>query len=436
MDSKNKLLSGKDFWIIFVLFVLMLFSMYFPYNHTVAIGYQVLVLAIGWTLCRNNSWGIAVIVILNATREYIAVSTMDEFTSYYSLNGTILLLFIIILAVIKLYGKNWLLTIQSASVILLLFGLQLSISQIWVSNKDEYTAYFPVICAIYIIGYLVLENESAKKTGLLTFIFSGFFMAVGIIPYYLSHLSHGSLTDLTVLINGNGLLVDRNYQSLFLMICILSTVIFLKEYGRVCGIWIWILSIVTLIADVFIIVVGASRSALLALAMAVLVYIIINAKFIGRNIRIILVLAIVVLEAYNMGFLDSILARFAEGDVLSGNGRFDLWTMYINEYEKGNLIQKFFGRGLIGKSIISQPAHNLFVSVLFSFGIVGLLTFLCYCAAVVLQCLRDDKNILIVFVPLMFICCTLEPYYRIEFAAFISMLPVLLKSTERGEYDG
>ena len=103
MDNKNKLLSEKDLWIIFVLFMLMLFSMYFPYNHTIAIGYQMLVVAIELILCRDNSWGIAVIVILNATREYIAVSTMDEFVTYYSLNGTILLLFVFVLAALKFY---------------------------------------------------------------------------------------------------------------------------------------------------------------------------------------------------------------------------------------------------------------------------------------------------------------------------------------------
>jgi O-antigen ligase len=430
MNSKERLLSRKDTWISLFLFALMFFSMYFPYNHTLAIGYQVLVLAIGLVICRDNSWGIAIIVILNATREYIAVSTTDKFTMYYSLNGIILLLFIIILTAIKLYEKNWLLEVQSTSVILLLFGLQLLLSQVWVSNKEEYTSYFPVVCALYIIGYLALGDKSAKKTGLLTFIFSGFFMAIGIIPFY---LGSGSLTELTILIDGNGLLVDRNYQSLFLVICILSAVIFLMEYGKVCGIWLWIFSIGVMIADFFIIVVGASRSALLTLVVAVLVYIITNAKAIGRNTRIILLLAIIAMLAYNMGLLDSILARFAKGDVFSGNGRFDLWAMYINEYEKGSLIQKLFGRGLIGKSIISQPAHNLFVSVFFSFGIVGLITFLCYCVAVILQCLRNDKNILIVFVPLMFICCTLEPYYRIEFATFISILPAMLMNTERGE---
>ena len=430
MNSKKKLLSRKDMRICLALFALMFFSMYFPYNRTLAIVYQVLALAIGLVICRDNSWGIAIIVILNTTREYIAVSTTSEFAMHYSLNGIILLLFIMILVAIKLYEKNWHLEIQPANVILLLFGLQLLLSEVWVSNKEEYTSYFPAICALYIIGCLILENKSAKKTGLLTFIFSGFFMAVGIIPFY---LGSGSLTDLTILINGNGLLVDRNYQSLFLVICILSAVIFLIEYGKVCGIWFWGFSIGVIIADIFISVVGASRSALLTLVVALLVYIITNAWAIGRNIKIILLLSIVVMMAYNMGFLDSLLARFTEGDVSSGNGRLDLWAMYINEYRKGSLIQKLFGRGLIGTSIISQPAHNLFVSVLFSFGFVGLVTFLCYCMTVVQQCLKDDKNILVVFAPLMFMCCTLEPYYRIEFAAFISILPVILKNTERGE---
>ena len=163
MNSKERLLSRKDTWISLVLFALMFFSMYFPYNHALAIGYQVLALVIGLVLCRDNSWGIAIIVILNATREYIAVSTTDKFTMYYSLNGIILLIFIIILAAIKIYEKNWLVEFQPASVILLLFGLQLLLSQVWASNKEEYTSYFPVICALYIIGCLALENRSAKK---------------------------------------------------------------------------------------------------------------------------------------------------------------------------------------------------------------------------------------------------------------------------------
>ena len=183
--------------------------------------------------------------------------------------------------------------------------------------------------------------------------------------------------------------------------------------------------------DVFIIVVGASRSAILGLVVAVIVYICVNARSVGGNVKLVGVMVILFLFAYNMGLLEPIFIRFAESDVASGNGRFDLWIGYLSNFERGNLTQLFFGRGLIGKSIVGAPAHNLFVSILFSFGILGEVLLLSYCGIIVIKALQVCREELVIIIPLLFMCCTLEPYYIIEFALYMACIPAILESRKK-----
>lgn len=407
---------------------LMVFSMYFPYNHSIAIIYQIIAVIAGVWACKDNSCGIGFILILNVAREYIAISTMDSFNAYYSLNSSIMLFYIIFQIGIKLYQKKWTVEDDISYVPIIILGILMLMSQLWADNLDEYNTYFPVVCIIYIFGSLLIEKSDNGDAIKIAFILSGFFMAIGVIPYY---IGHSSLQELTVLINGNGLLADRNYQSLFLMFCILSAVVFLRERGNSLR-FLMKLGIVAIIAaDIFIIVVGASRSAILGLAIAVGIYVIVNAKSISSNLKLIIIALILMTFSYNMGLLDPILERFMENDVSSGNGRFDLWTKYISVYEEGNFAQILFGRGLIGNSIVGAPAHNLFVSILFSYGVLGESAFLIYTCSLIYICLKTDKNELIILIPLLFMCFSLEPYYRIEFALYMACIPAVLKSKRR-----
>ena len=408
---------------------LMFFSMYFPYNHSVAIVYQIVALFVGIWLCKDNSWGFAFILVLNVAREYIAISTMDSFNAYYSLNRNIILLYIILQIGIKLYQKKWKIQFYIAYIPLVFLGIQMLMSQLWATNLEEYNTYFPVVCCIYICGILLMDKGKTIELIKISFLLSGFFMAIGVIPYY---VSHSSLQELTVLINGNGLLVDRNYQSLFLMLCILNSVALMQTYKKRCGFLVKLAIIAIIAADIFIIIIGASRSAILGLAIAAVIYILVNVKSIGENIKLIGIVLILIAFAYNMGLLDSVLNRFMENDVSSGNGRLDLWVEYLLYYEKGNIGQKIFGRGLIGKSIVGAPAHNLFVSMLFSFGICGELAFLLYCGFILSNALKNCKEELVIMIPLLFMCCTLEPYYRIEFALYIACMLAVVKPRKGG----
>ena len=426
----TKLLERIDTKVFFMIVGLMLFSMYFPYNHNIAIVYQVMALILGVWCCKKNSCGIAFVLILNVTREYIAISTMDSFSAYYSLNSSVMIIYILLLVGIKLYQKKGIIKFDMAQMLLVALGIQMFMSEFGVMNSDEYNTYFPVVCFIYILGTLMVEEKSSNFTVKIAFLLSGLFMAIGIIPYY---ISHSSIQELTALINENGLLVDRNYQSLFLMLCILNSVVLLIEYAQEINIFFKTGIVAIIVADIFIIVVGASRSAILGLIMAIILYIVLNVKSISRNIIFLGAICILFIFAYNTGLLEPILKRFAQGDVSSGNGRFTLWTQYLANFKQGNLVQVIFGRGLIGKSIVGAPAHNLFVSILFSFGVLGETIFLLYCVCIIIKVLKLCKLELIIIIPILFMCCTLEPYYRIEFALYIACIPAMLVKKEKRE---
>ena len=58
----TKLLERIDTKVFFMIVGLMLFSMYFPYNHNIAIVYQVMALILGVWCCKKNSCGIAFVL--------------------------------------------------------------------------------------------------------------------------------------------------------------------------------------------------------------------------------------------------------------------------------------------------------------------------------------------------------------------------------------
>ena len=124
--------------------------------------------------------------------------------------------------------------------------------------------------------------------------------------------------------------------------------------------------------------------------------------------------------AFQKGLFDVVLARFNASDVSSGNGRLVYWQRYIDSYCDGNIITWFFGRGLVGMVYANNVAHNVFVSILFCFGIVGIVLFVGNIITTIINCLKTKHTSeLIVLIPLLVMCCTLEPYYRIECAIYI-----------------
>ena len=198
-------------------------------------------------------------------------------------------------------------------------------------------------------------------------------MAIGILPYI---INYADLSAYTTFINGNSLLVDRNYQSLFIILCVLQTIVFLIENGNTLAWIIKIAVVVIIIADVAIVVAGGSRSAIITTIAAIIIYLIINKKNISKSLLFLLIVGLVGIIAFQMGLFDVVIERFHASDVSSGNGRFDIWERFIVSYCDGNIISWLFGRGLVGRVYTDNAAHNVYISILFCFGIVGIILYL------------------------------------------------------------
>lgn len=128
---------------------------------------------------------------------------------------------------------------------------------------------------------------------------------------------------------------------------------------------------------------SGSRTYLILVVFIILLFMITLKKFSINNI-IISVIPLIILTMYivfNFRIGDSIysiLERFADNDVSTGNGRFDVWNFYIDQVMASSKTF-LFGVGKSSKALelgyVNQAEHNSIVQALYQFGIMGLFTF-------------------------------------------------------------
>lgn len=407
--------------IVIITCLIMFLSLYAPYIRVVTYLYQIMVLFFVLLVARRKiASAIVPLVVLTTTRDYIAASVSESFSAYYGINGLILVAIMLIIAFIFLYKKHFVLQSTRTSIMLVLFGLQMLLSRFFAVSLDEYGQFFIGICIMYMIFPYVIECNEDIIMSRIAFSLSGAFMAIGILPYI---LTYSEISAYTAFINGNSLLVDRNYQSLFVMMCVLETIVLLIENGKK---WHWLIKsglILTIIADLVIVISGGSRSAILTMIAAAIVYLYVNRKNARKILPFLVIVGFSVIVAFQKGLFDVVLGRFHAADVASGNGRVALWKSYIDCYCDGNIVSWLFGRGLVGKLYVHNVAHNVFVSILFCFGVIGIVLYVGNIVVTIANCMKTKHTMeLIVLIPLLIMCCTLEPYYRIECAIYIPVV--------------
>ena len=398
---------------VIIAVVLMLISMYVPYHRILSYIFQISVLVILLVLFRASSYAYIPILLLTTTRSYIAVSTHNEFVEYLGLNSEILSLFIILILFLALRMNNFKIPYDSGLVSIILFALLMILSKVWAVNSLEYNSLFIPICLIYICFPLLIKSETDIIVVKYSFTLSGFFGALGIIPH--------------MVINGNiyqsAVSVDRNYQSCFFLICLLQTITLMLNKNIKLKLHQILICWLIIFMDIYIILSSASRSGFLSLVIAAATIILLNIKRFKKSLSALIFTIIGLLFLNELKVFNFVLSRFDLSNAQTGNGREQIWISYLNGYSRGNPFDIIFGRGLVGQSIIGRPAHNIFISVLYSFGFLGILLLLFVIFHCIYQLIKSDNSIeLISLVPILFICCTIEPYYRIEFAVYLSFI--------------
>ncbi len=415
-----------------VICAFMLFSMFCPYSAWTSVVYQAAVALFIIFVCRDSAYAVMALMVLSATRGYIAVSTSPSFSKYYSLNASILLACIIGLTMMHICRRAGRMHVNGSFFLLSAFGLLLLSTRGWASHLDEYQkiSNFSELCLLYVLVPLLFQHEEDRFIFKLGFVMSGAFLAIGILPHL---LSKGSIYVYKVQ-------VDRNYQACILIMCILQTMTFLLEYRWRINAAAALLCVSVILGDALILLTGASRAGVLALVMAALVYILVNMRKPGRVLVFLLITGIAGIFAWEMGLLDKVIERFGGENVSNGNGRIEIWKGYGELYLQGNLWEMLLGRGLVGEHYVTWNAkfwvaHNTFISALVTTGAYGLLALVIpLVKSGALMWIRGKGNELVVMLPVLFMCCTLDMYYRLEFVLyFASIVGISHNTLERSD---
>ncbi len=393
--------------------VLMLISMYVPYHRILSYIFQISVLVILLVLFRASSYAYIPILLLTTTRSYIAVSTHNIFVEYLGLNSEILSIYVLLALFLVLRKRKFKISSDQGIISLIIFAILMIFSKIWAVNTLEYNSHFMPICFIYICFPLFVESEDdiiAIKYG---FVLSGLFGALGIIPH--------------MIIEGNiyqsAVSVDRNYQSCFFLICLLQTVTLMLNKFIKLKVHQIVICWLIIFMDIYIIISSASRSGFLSLVIAGGTYLLLNLKRFKKSLSTIILTVIGLIYLNELEVFNYVLSRFDLSNAQTGNGREQIWQSYLIGFSHGNIFNIIFGHGLVGQTLIGRAAHNIFISVLYSFGIVGIVLLLLVLFHCIYQLVKTNNSVeLISLIPILFICCTIEPYYRIEFAVYLSFL--------------
>ena len=167
--------------------------------------------------------------------------------------------------------------------------------------------------------------------------------------------------------------VDPNYYGMFSITSISMAFPLIiqpktKPIVRIC------LSIFVL-TQLIVSLIGLSRAFILVFVVWILMYLMSQKNFKGTIIALIAIIAIVsILVNFMPNVLETVLARFDDSDMITGNGRITIIQKYWNEYS-GSLGTILFGVGLYNCNVHCMPLQFLFGGGLVMFILVTALFF-------------------------------------------------------------
>jgi len=420
-DNDSTLVSRRDlFWIIGLAIVGSTIN-YLPYSNKISIAYQILIAAI--VVLGNLKRPVMLIVafiFLNLMPSRIAGGFNTDIGAFYTVNQRTLsfMIFAFIIANIFLSAEKhkgkfnyWQLA----------FAAFISLSYLWTISTIYYDSSFVWMVAAYIFySYFI-----TTKKDLILILFS-FFVYILIF----------CIAVLPQIINGNlyrGIVnLDPNYTSFIVLLGLMTAVMLFTQNKEKLRIFLRILLIAGIVLDLILMGIFASRTAFVCLAVILLMYLVINLIKVSR-IVITGILSIIAFFALNKaGFFDTIIVRFSESDVTSGNGRLLIWEELLKSFGKFNAFRMIFGNGYLTTGIFGlgegTQAHNTYLSLLIGFGFIGLFIFLGYQISSFVSIIKKKAFIyLLPAVCLLVYSFSLEPYLIPEGLIFFVMLGSIAK---------
>ena len=173
------------------------------------------------------------------------------------------------------------------------------------------------------------------------------------------------------------------------------------------------LLLVTMGLTIAVLILNASRGALLAVGVSCLYVILTNKDSTVKSKTFIILLSIIFIYIlYKQGYFELLEYRTEDRDLSGGNGRLDIWTRKINAYLMLHPIQQISGIGNIGGMNLGfnylRGFHNDFVGILVCYGIIGLMMYL-FLLINVYICSSNKKIAMAVLLYIIVSSFTIEP---------------------------
>lgn len=197
-----------------------------------------------------------------------------------------------------------------------------------------------------------------------------------------------------------------------------------------------ILSFAAIMLTLPVLLLNASRGAILSVIVAGVVLFMFAKAKIWHKFLIIIVAILVLIYLYNNQYMDLLAYRIAN-DGTGGSGRLSIWSSKLAAFSRGSLFNILFGYGYVGGLNVSGRLigfHNDYVAFLVDYGIVGFFLFMYMMFYPLMQVPRKSyvyPRILSITLYLSVTCLTLEPLTAGRLPYFIFYLLALLYTYSR-----
>ncbi|MCQ2328983.1 MAG: O-antigen ligase family protein [Paludibacteraceae bacterium] len=236
---------------------------------------------------------------------------------------------------------------------------------------------------------------------------------------------------------------DPNYQGCTIgMGVVLAVWLLLNDKAAVW--WQRILCAVGIAVPLVTVFTLASRGALVAVAGAVILLVLVSDTRKGYKALVVLLGIVFVAYAYSNHYMDLVIARLHEKDMLTGASRLLIWkSKMISFFRDTNPLHWLFGMGYwnalecgdfitahMNDGLAYSAFHNQFLSVLVTYGLVGLAGFVVLLWLPIHKAVKGNKLLTAVLVSyLILVCMTLEPLTIGHIAFYFYYMFVYIQAT-------
>lgn len=190
-----------------------------------------------------------------------------------------------------------------------------------------------------------------------------------------------------------------------------NTIIFTKSLFKT------IVCIITLILTTIVLILNASRGALLAYAVPSVIMLLFSKIKLLHKLIIIVFIILFIGWIYTNNMFELLFVRIADENTATGGGRTEIWQLKIEHFlMKANILNLLFGIGETETVILGRyiSTHNDIVTSFVAYGMVGLLLFV-YFIFIYPIIKSNKKNRFGVIAMLLYIfieCNVVEPFFR------------------------